>query len=206
MNDEEFNRKNHWNNIYGNKQFKDTSWYEEHPVSIELIKEMKLPLEAKIIDIGGGESFLVDKLIDLGYTNITVLDISKKALDKVKKRLGEKASLIKWIESDVISFTSSERYDLWHDRAAFHFLTSKGDIVQYLEIANKSIKEKGSLLIGAFSENGPKSCSGLPVKQYSIGNMNSLFNPFFEKKECKTIDHRTPFETAQNFTFCRYEK
>lgn len=204
---ETFDRKKHWENIYQTKELKDCSWYLPKPeISLNFFREVNLPLNAKIIDIGGGDSFLVDHLINLGYKDISVLDISAAALERAKKRLGDKAKNIKWIVADVVSFEPTEKYDFWHDRAAFHFLTDEMEISNYIEIAQRSIKPTGVLVIGTFSEQGPRKCSGIDIKQYSESSMTEKMKTFFEKNKCIKVEHKTPFNTIQNFTFCSFRK
>jgi ubiquinone/menaquinone biosynthesis C-methylase UbiE len=170
------------------------------------LKRFKVSKSAKIIDIGGGDSFLVDHLIGLGYQDITVMDISEMALDRAKQRLGDKVSNVKWIVGDAASFIPDVKYDFWHDRAAFHFLTDEREISFYLNTAQKHIKSKGVLVIGTFSEEGPKKCSGIEIKQYSEATMSERLKTFFEKIKCITINHKTPFDTIQKFVFCSFRK
>lgn len=204
---EKFDQKKHWEEIYQTKDLNELSWYQPTPeTSLAFFKQFKVPSNAKIIDIGGGDSFLVDHLIDNGYQDITVLDISETAIKKAKKRLGTRAKMVKWIVEDVTNFTPPEKYDFWHDRAAFHFLTNEQEISNYLQTAQQSIHPNGVLVIGTFSENGPKKCSGIEIKQYSASTMTQLLSNFFEKIECKTINHNTPFNTIQNFVFCSFRK
>jgi SAM-dependent methyltransferase len=202
----DFNRKIHWENIYKTKDQKDLSWYQPLPTSLSFLKQFSIPATGKIIDIGGGDCLLVDHLLDLGYQDITVLDISALALDRAKKRLGGRASKVKWIVADVTTFKPTEKYDFWNDRATFHFLTVEEDIEAYLRTARQSIKPLGILVIGTFSEAGPKSCSGLEIKQYSEAKMTDTLKKYFEKINCLTINHRTPFDTIQNFIFCSFRK
>ena len=156
-------------------------------------------------DIGGGDSFFVDNLLELGYKEITVLDISKQAIERAKQRLGKKAETVKWIIADAAYFQPTEEYDFWHDRAAFHFLTNEKEIENYLNAIKTSIKPTGYLVIGTFSELGPKKCSGIEIKQYSEQTMTDRLNDFFEKVKCITVDHITPFDTIQNFIFCSFK-
>jgi len=201
-----FDQQNHWNNIYQTKELKGVSWYQSTPeTSLSFFEKLKVPLTAKIIDIGGGDSFLVDHLLDLGYTDISVLDISEAALNRAKQRLGKRSENVKWIVANAASFKPEEKYDFWHDRAAFHFLTEVDQISNYVDIAGKNINSDGILVIGTFSEQGPKKCSGINIKQYTENSMKETFNPFFEKIDCLTIDHKTPFDTIQNFTFCSFK-
>ncbi len=204
---EHLDRKNHWENIYQTKDLKDVSWYQPTPTtSLDFLKQFNISTTAKIIDIGGGDSFLVDHLLDLGYTDLTVLDISAASLDRAKQRLGDRATKVKWIVADAATFKPTEQYDFWHDRAAFHFLTQEQEIANYIDTIQKSIKPTGVLVIGTFSEQGPKKCSGIEIKQYSETTMTDRLKKFFEKVKCITVDHKTPFDTIQNFIFCSFKK
>ncbi|MBC7388395.1 MAG: class I SAM-dependent methyltransferase [Opitutaceae bacterium] len=197
--------KNHWENVYTNKQPHEVSWTQEVPqTSLDFIKSFQSPKTASIIDIGGGDSNLVDYLLAEGYTDITVLDISSSSLEKAKLRLGENSSKVKWIVSDITEFKPERKYQIWHDRATFHFLTSANQIKEYLKIANTAIA--GFLAIGTFSDNGPTKCSNLNIKQYSEADLQSAFEEGFSKIKCVNEDHRTPFNTIQNFTFCSFRK
>lgn len=158
--------KEHWETVYETKNPDQVSWTQEIPkTSLDFITSLQISKEANIIDIGGGDSKLVDCLLDLGYQNISVLDISGKAIERAKKRLGDKAKNVNWIVSNVTEFQPTSVFDVWHDRAAFHFLTTKEEISNYVETAHKSVC--GYVIIGTFSENGPTRCSGLEIKQYS---------------------------------------
>ena len=198
-------RKKHWETVYETKSPNEVSWTQEIPkTSLDFIKSLGLSKTAKIIDIGGGDSKLVDFLIEEGFENISVLDISKKALEKAKIRLRDKAQKVNWIISDITEFAPNTTYDVWHDRATFHFLTTPEQISKYIETARKSIT--GYLIIGTFSENGPKKCSGLDIKQYNEITLTDELKTGFEKISCVTEDHKTPFETTQNFLFCSFKK
>lgn len=200
-------KKNHWENIYSTKELKEVSWYQPKPeTSLNLFQENHVALDAQIIDVGGGDSFLVDNLIELGYTNVTVLDISETAIERAKERLGLKADLVNWVVSDILNFQPNVEFDVWHDRAAFHFLTQNAEIEKYKAIASNAIRLNGLLFLGTFSENGPLKCSGIEIKQYSEQTMMQQFNDNFEKVKCFTIDHPTPFDTIQNFQFCTFRK
>jgi 2-polyprenyl-3-methyl-5-hydroxy-6-metoxy-1,4-benzoquinol methylase len=204
---ETFDRKNHWENIYETKELSTVSWYQPTPhTSLKLVEEAKLPKNAKIIDIGGGDSLLADHLLDLGYSDITVLDISHKAIERAKARLSHKAATVKWIVADASDFESSEKYDFWHDRAAFHFLTKEAEIRNYVENLNQKLSNIGVVAIGTFSENGPKKCSGIEIQQYSETTMKATFAEYFEQQKCFTIDHQTPSGNIQNFVFCTFIK
>jgi len=197
----------HWDKLYSTKAENEVSWFQPYPkTSMEFLKLFHLPLNANIIDVGGGDSHFVDALLDKGYQNIWVLDISINAIKKTKKRLGERALKIHWIVSDVVNFEAPVQFDLWHDRAAFHFLTSEEKIHKYVSIAENAVKQSGYLILGTFSENGPKKCSGLEIKQYSEASMSSRFEIAFERIKCIREDHITPFNTIQNFLFCSFQK
>lgn len=202
-----FDRKNHWENIYKTKELKEVSWYEPTPqTSLDFIRKHNVAKTAKVIDIGGGDGFLVDHLLDLGYQDISVLDLSETAINRAKERLGMRATKVKWIVSDAATFKPTERYDFWHDRAAFHFLTDENEILNYIKTASQNITPDGILVIGTFSESGPTKCSGIDIKQYSENSMTERLNEFFEKIECVPVDHRTPFGTTQNFMYCSFKK
>lgn len=204
---EEFDRKAHWEKIYTTKELKDVSWYQPVPeTSLSFLEEFKVSKTAKIIDVGGGDSFLADHLIKAGYEDITVLDISAAAIERAKVRLGKDAGKVKWIVADASTFVPTEQYDFWHDRAAFHFLTEEKDIENYLNVLSKGIKSRGVLVLGTFSEEGPKKCSGIDIKQYSEVSMTDRLKKLFDKIKCITVDHKTPFDTIQNFIFCSFRK
>jgi ubiquinone/menaquinone biosynthesis C-methylase UbiE len=201
------NQKNHWEKIYSTKQPNEVSWTQEVPkTSLDFIHNANLSKSASIIDIGGGDSKLVDYLLAEGFENITVLDISEQALERAKQRLGDKAQKVNWIATNIMEFEPPNAYDLWHDRAAFHFLTTEPQIVKYLSTARKAVKENGVVTIGTFSTDGPKKCSGLDIKQYSEETLTSELQNGFEKIKCVTEDHTTPFNTTQNFLFCSFKR
>lgn len=169
-------------------------------------KKAELKKDAAIIDIGGGHSFLVDHLLNLGYTNISVLDISEKALEKAKQRLGEKATQVTWIVSDVIAFNPSQKYDFWHDRAALHFLTEENDIQDYYKVCSAALKSEGHLMISAFGENGPKKCSALPTENYNAEKLKKIFKENFNQLECFIENHITPNQKSQEFQTCIFKR
>lgn len=197
--------KEHWEAVYQNKGPEEVSWTQEIPkTSLNFIHSFNLNKSAKIIDIGGGDSKLVDFLLDEGFENISVLDISAKALEKAKLRLGNRSEKVNWIVSDILDFKPDTAFDVWHDRAAFHFLTTKEQVEKYIEIAQNAVS--GYLTIGTFSENGPKKCSGLDIKQYSEETLHAVLENRFEKLHCIYEDHKTPFNTTQNFLFCSFKR
>lgn len=202
-----FSSKPHWENIYGTKTLQEVSWYQPVPhTSLDLILSSDLPKTAAIVDAGGGDSLLADHLLEAGYVDITVLDISEVALERARMRLGDKAGKIRWIAADIASYEPDRSYDLWHDRAAFHFLTQDEDIRHYLGALSKGIVPGGVLLVATFSENGPEKCSGIPIKQYSEASMKATFSDAFDTMECFTAIHPTPFGTTQEFTFCSFRR
>lgn len=201
----ETDRKNHWEKVYETKNPDQVSWTQEIPkTSLELIHSFALKKAAKIIDIGGGDSKLVDYLLEEGFENITVLDISEKAIERAKKRLGDQAIKVTWVVSDITEFEPKTTFDLWHDRATFHFLTTSEQVEKYRETAINSVND--FLILGVFSEKGPTKCSGLDIKQYTEEKLTEVFKKGFEKIHCVTEDHKTPFDTIQNFLFCSFKK
>lgn len=204
---ENFDRKNHWENIYQTKELKEVSWFQPTPeTSLDFFKQFNVLKTASVIDIGGGDSFLVDHLLDLGYTDITVLDISESAIERAKTRLGALAEKVKWIVNDITLFKPDRKYDFWHDRAAFHFLTDENEITNYLATASESLSPEGIMVIGTFSEQGPKKCSGIDIRQYSETTMTERLKRYFDKIKCITVEHSTPFGTVQNFVFCSFKR
>lgn len=200
-------RKQHWETVFTTKAPNEVSWFQEYPkTSIEFLKLFSLPLTANIIDVGGGDSNLVDTLLERGYKNIWVLDISAAALQRAKNRLGEKARLVHWVVIGVTEFEPPVQFDFWHDRAAFHFLTSNDAINKYVAIAEAGISKSGYLVLGTFSENGPEKCSGLQIQQYNNASMSARFEIAFDRIKCITEDHITPFSTVQNFLFCGFQR
>ena len=166
--------KTHWEKIYKEKSPEQVSWTQEIPKSsIDFFNDFKIDKKAPVIDVGGGESKFVDYLINEGYQNISVLDISKNAIDKTKERIGEKSENIKWIVCDINEFNPKQKYAFWHDRAVFHFLTSKAEVKRYVEMVKLNTEV---FVIGTFSTSGPKKCSGLDITQYNEKSLTKLFN------------------------------
>ena len=198
-------RKQHWEKVYASKQPHEVSWTQEIPAtSLNFIHSFNLPKSASIIDIGGGDSKLVDYLLSEGFENITVLDISETAISKTKKRLGELSDKVNWIISDILEFNPSSTYECWHDRATFHFLTNSEEINIYLDTARKSVSK--FMAIGTFSEKGPRKCSMLDVHRYSEEELQQQLRNGFKKLKCITEDHITPVHTVQNFLFCSFRR
>jgi cyclopropane fatty-acyl-phospholipid synthase-like methyltransferase len=197
--------KKHWETVYETKNPDQVSWTQDVPkTSLDFIHSFRLTKTAKVIDIGGGDSKLVDFLVNEGFENVTVLDISVKALEKAKQRLGDKAYKVHWVVSDITEFQPDTTYDVWHDRATFHFLTTKEQVAKYMTTARKAVA--GFLTIGTFSDQGPKKCSGLEIKQYTEEALTAELQNGFDKIRCVTEDHVTPFDTKQNFLFCSFKR
>lgn len=199
-------QKQHWENVYTEKAPSDVSWFQEHVTrSLEIIQRLQPDRSAHIIDVGGGEATLVDDLLDLGYKNISVMDLSGVALDVAKKRLGPQADNVQWIEGDVTTTSVPHQgIDVWHDRAVFHFLVDKDDRKRYVDNLLAGVRPGGHVVIATFAEDGPERCSGLPVQRYSAALLHETLGPKFEllgqEKEC----HKTPFGTTQNFLYCYF--
>jgi len=194
-----YDTKEHWENVWTRKKSNEVSWYQQDPkTSIDLILSTNPSNDAGIIDVGGGDSNLVDKLLDLGFKNITVLDISAKALKRAKERLGEKAKRVKWIECNIREFDTNDRYDIWHDRALL--------LKNYVDLTRKHVKESGYLILSTFSTNGPMMCSGLDTRQYSEESMKKLFSNGFEHVKSFEKEHKTPFGVGQIFIYTVFRK
>ena len=197
--------KQHWENIYQKKEIDGVSWYQKIPLeSLQLIKKYSISNSDKIIDIGCGKSFLVDNLLELNYTDISLVDISSNALKEVKERLQNKS--LNFIETDILNFNSNDKYDIWHDRAVFHFITDREGIKKYISLCNEYIKKEVILIIGTFAEDGPLKCSGLEIKRYSVDQISALFKETFRLVESFKMLHKTPFNTEQSFSFCVLKK
>ena len=202
----ENNLKDHWENIYTNKQPHEVSWTQEIPTtSLKLIEELNLSKNANIIDIGGGDSRLVDHLLKMGFINLTVLDISAAAIERAKERLQADANKVKWVVSDILDFSPDTTYTLWHDRASFHFQITEDAINQYLSILKKATE--GYAIVGGFSTEGPKKCSALDIKQYNEKALQQcMAKAEFETMKTLRVDHITPMGGSQNFLFGVFQK
>jgi len=199
--------KDHWENIYTSKSAKEVSWYAPHlEKSLELILDLNLPKDSAIIDIGGGASTLPDDLLSHGFNNVTVMDISAKALQAAKDRIGAKSKQITWLEADVTTADLKSTYHLWHDRAVFHFLTDPADRKRYLHTLKNSLIPKGYVLMATFGPNGPLKCSGLEIVRYSPENLHEQFGGDFKMIKQFTEIHKTPFHTEQEFIYCLFKK
>lgn len=199
--------KTHWENIYSQKSINEMSWTQERPnLSLQLIQQSGIDQSASIIDIGGGRSTLTSFLTEEGFSNLSVLDISGEALNKLAESLGTKGEHITRIESNILDFVPPQTYDLWHDRAVLHFLTNESDIEQYISILNQSLKSGGYLVLATFALDGPEKCSGLPVKKYGSSEMTSLLGNGFEALTFEQEIHHTPFQTKQSFQYGLFRK
>lgn len=199
----ERSKKDYWEHIYQTRQADEVSWTQQVPqASLDFIDSFGLNPDARILDAGGGDSRLVDHLLDRGFRHITVLDISEQSLDRARRRLGDRAGEVEWVVSDVLSYQPVAPFDLWHDRAVFHFLTQKREVDSYIHLCRRYAA--GYLLLGTFSEHGPKMCSGLPVRSYSHEQLTEVFRKDFDNIRCIHVDHETPFHSHQEFTFCSF--
>lgn len=195
--------KEHWERIYQTREPHEVSWTENVPqASLDFIDRFKLDPKARILDVGGGDSRLVDCLLDRGFTRITVLDISASSLERARIRLGSRAEQVTWVVGDMLSYQPKDAFDLWHDRAVFHFLTQPESVKAYMLLCRQFAL--GYLVLGTFSENGPAQCSGLPVHSYSRRQLAAAFAKDFAKIRCIHWDHITPFQSHQEFTFCSF--
>ena len=198
-------KQSHWENIYTHKSPQEVSWTQGKPLlSLSWIESLALPKNAPIIDVGGGESHLVDYLIDMGYSDLTVLDISQAALKRSQERLGSKANLVHWIQADITTFQPKRKYTLWHDRAVFHFLTQKEEINAYTSMVATVVDQY--LLMSTFSKEGPLKCSGLPITQYDVESISSNFSAAFELLQQDQELHKTPFDSTQAFIYALLKK
>ena len=200
--------KEHWEQVYSSKATDAVSWFQPQAErSLRLIGETAVPRSAAIIDIGGGASTLVDGLLAAGYSNITVLDLSAAALTTSRKRLRALANQVEWRVADITRCElPALAYDVWHDRAVFHFLTDPGDRQAYVQLVLRSLKTGGHAIISTFAEDGPEKCSGLPVMRYSADGLLDQFGAAFELVKHENELHQTPFGTSQSFTYCHFRK
>jgi 2-polyprenyl-3-methyl-5-hydroxy-6-metoxy-1,4-benzoquinol methylase len=201
------NRKQHWEKVYTTKGDHDVGWFQENPeISLKLVKEYSTSFDASVIDVGGGNSYLTKMLLDFGYTNLTILDISAKAIERSKSRFEKDVKGIRWVESNVLDYSTDKPFQMWHDRAVFHFLTDDNDIKKYAEVAGLNIVSGGYLIVATFSLIGPESCSGLPITQYSKDKFCIVFDKEFDLIECFEDVHITPSGNPQNFIWAVFRK
>lgn len=200
-------RQAHWDGVYASKQEAEVSWFETTPlISLDLIRRSGMHINSSIIDIGGGASRLADALLDEGYRIVTVLDLSDQALAASRARLGSRASQVQWIAADVTRWEPTQHYDLWHDRAAFHFLTEPEDRHAYVERVTRAVTPGGHVIIGTFAPDGPERCSGLPVVRYDAASLGRTLGEGFELKQTLPYDHRTPWGSLQHFQFSLFRR
>jgi 2-polyprenyl-3-methyl-5-hydroxy-6-metoxy-1,4-benzoquinol methylase len=197
----------HWQNVYREKAENQVSWFQEIPaISLELIEAVHPKFDWTIVDIGGGASRLVDVLVRDDYRDLTVLDVSENAIAMAKARIGESAATVKWIVADVTQWEPTRRYDLWHDRAAFHFLTESADQTAYVERLTRALQTGGYAIIGTFAMDGPERCSGLPVVRYDAPVLSATLGSAFTLIETRRHDHRTPMGGVQHFQFSVFRR
>ena len=196
--------KAHWENVYQTKAVDEVSWYRPHlETSLRLIEDAAPERDRAIIDVGGGEATLVDDLVSRGYTDVTVLDISQAAIEVAKNRLGFAAAPVHWITGDITSAElEAARYDLWHDRAVFHFLTSADDRAEYVRQVALAVRPGGHVIVATFGLDGPEKCSGLDVVRYDAENLHGEFGPKFRLLDSVIELHETPWGTPQQFMYC----
>jgi SAM-dependent methyltransferase len=200
-------RQAHWQGVYTAKGEKEVSWYQDNPApSLELIALAGVSKQASIVDIGGGASRLVDHLLAQGFERLTVLDLSAAALDAAKARLGETAKKVRWEVADITTWSPSETYDLWHDRAAFHFLTDSADQSAYVERVRKAVSPSGHVIIGTFALDGPERCSGLPIVRHDAASLSAVLGPDFHLIDTRRHDHATPWGAVQRFQFSTFRR
>lgn len=201
------NRKDHWESIYRNKSPLDVSWYQKEPaLSLSLINSLRLKKDENIIDVGGGASTLVDRLLDEGFENVSVLDLSANALDHAAHRLGHRAKSVTWMNEDITNLVPDRSYSLWHDRAVFHFLTEKSDRQKYRKALEAAVRPDGHAIIAAFAIGGPKKCSGLDIVQYDGGKLQKELGERFALIEERSETHITPQGRKQLFGFFLFRR
>jgi len=199
-------RKSHWELVYATNDPTDVSWYQGAPErSLQIIAATGVGSDAAIIDVGGGASTLVDNLLDTGFDDITVLDVASAALAHSRSRLGDAARTVTWIEQDILNFEPGRPYQLWHDRAVFHFLTEKNQQQQYVDVLRKAVEPGGHVVLATFGPDGPERCSGLPVECYSIDQMAEVLGPGFELRAHDLEEHNTPTGSVQQFLYARWQ-
>jgi trans-aconitate methyltransferase len=198
-------RRDHWNRVYETRTPDSVSWFQVRPaLSLDMIAAASIRKDAGIIDVGGGASVLVDCLLERGYTNLAVLDLSGAALKVSRSRLGAKAAAVHWIEADVTSFEPPRRYALWHDRAVFHFLTDGRDRAGYKATLRKALQPDGAVIIATFAPDGPPKCSGLDVMRYDAEAIAAALGDEFQLHETRRETHVTPAEAEQRFNYFRF--
>ncbi|WP_063994910.1 class I SAM-dependent methyltransferase [Bradyrhizobium sp.] len=202
---DDLDRQAHWQSVYATKAEREVSWFQEDPApSLDLIAEAGISTDARIIDVGGGASRLVDGLLERGFSRVAVLDLSTRALEAAKMRLGRRGDAVAWIVADVTTWNPSDTYDLWHDRAAFHFLTDSADRDAYVACLKKAVRPHGHVIIATFASDGPERCSGLRIVRYDPDALAATLGPSFELVASRRHDHVTPGGNTQRFQFSRF--
>jgi len=200
--------KTHWENVYETKASTEVSWFQEHPeVSLQLIERSNVDKSGQIIDIGGGASTLADNLLVRNYQNITVLDISAAALQVARERIGSQSEVVNWLVADITQVQLPHNfYDVWHDRAVFHFLTNAADRQKYVKAVMSSVKTGGHVIIATFGIDGPSRCSGLEIVRYNPDTLHNEFGNNFDLVHTTNESHKTPFGIEQKFIYCYFRK
>jgi SAM-dependent methyltransferase len=200
-------RKQHWERVYTGKPVSETSWHQVVPApSLVMIRNAASGRKPSLIDIGGGASLLVDCLLDEGYEDLAVLDVSGTALHQARQRLGPRAAMVEWFEADVTAFEPSRSWEIWHDRAAFHFLTDAADRRRYVAALHRGLADGGQAVIGAFALDGPEKCSGLDIVRYDAHSLGAELGESFQLEEQLAEKHLTPAGREQRFGFYRFRK
>lgn len=198
-------RQAHWDDVYRTKGETSVSWFQETPApSLELMALVGATRRSAIIDIGGGASRLVDCLVSRGYEDVTVLDLSAAALTHARTRLGDRADRVAWIVADVTAWEPSRTFDVWHDRAAFHFLTEPADRAAYADRLRRALRHGGHAIIGTFAPDGPEKCSGLPVARHDATSLATLLGTGFVLVDTRRHEHATPWGATQRFQFSTF--
>lgn len=199
-------KRAHWESVYQTKQEAEVSWHQDNPaLSLDLIREIATP-RSRIIDVGGGSSVLASRLVALGFEDVAVLDISAAALDRAKERGGTAAEKVRWVIADVTAVRDLGQFDVWHDRAVFHFLTSPEERRSYVELAARTVPAGGRLIVGTFALDGPEKCSGLPVERYDTAKLSDAFGASFSLRREAKETHLTPWGKPQQFTYAVFER
>jgi SAM-dependent methyltransferase len=201
-----FDRKAHWQSVYSTKSENAVSWFEENPAhSLDLISRAGIGQDAAVVDVGGGASRLVDALVARHQAHVSVVDLSSAAFDISRARLPSSAN-VEWIVSDITKWRPDRSYDLWHDRAAFHFLTDASEQAAYVKVMSSALKPGGIAIIGTFAPSGPEKCSGLPVARHDASSLSKIFGPQFELLSSEPYRHVTPWNSVQEFQFSIFAK
>jgi len=201
-------RQAHWDRVYAARPVTQARWHQDEPArSVAIITAAGVGPEASVIDVGGGASFLVDRLLDKGFRRITVLDVSTQALAAAQARLGERAAAVAWLVEDVTVWSPpKDAFDLWHDRAVFHFMVADADRRAYVRALNQGLRVGGHLILATFALSGPERCSGLPVQRYSQETLPAVLGANFRLLDATPETHVTPSGAAQDFVWCLFRK